>query len=349
MSIGLRRFHESPAPTLKADLSFVYEQASRYVRARPWERLGPASLYLDLKVGSWQEVCAQHFSNGPVSALFVFPGRRNMLDLQKAGMAEPPAGTIFVELRDGGDSPETFAAVREYGWPPDLRPIPAFQAISSDGWLPLERSHTRLLALAFAAITDLDAASEGGPEIAGELAMPGATRGRYRARRAPTEDQESVPIMGMPRFDLFGDGDYVVSFTATPSSEYDALRASAGFCRSAERPSKGARELIPLVTISGSPDQVAETVQKLKAAEPLGIAFGEMDGVLSAILVGRNDTYVLVEAQEQREELMLWQHTLRSSGGMYALAVNRADFDQHSGEPTAEAVEAIFECGSAPD
>jgi hypothetical protein len=41
--------------TAKDDLNFVYEQARRFVSARPWERLGHASLYLDLKVDVGQQ------------------------------------------------------------------------------------------------------------------------------------------------------------------------------------------------------------------------------------------------------------------------------------------------------
>jgi hypothetical protein len=57
------------------DMRFVYEQACRFVQARPWEP-----------------------------------------DLQRAGIAEPPAGSIFVELLNDPE-PEAVAFVRERGWP----------------------------------------------------------------------------------------------------------------------------------------------------------------------------------------------------------------------------------------
>src|SRR5258708_23369018 len=105
------------------DLRFVYEQARRFVSARPWERLAHASLYLDLKLGSWQEACAQHFSNGPMNVLFLFAGHRNLLDVQRAGMAEPPAGTIFLQLLDDRPSPATIPAARDAGWPAEPPPL----------------------------------------------------------------------------------------------------------------------------------------------------------------------------------------------------------------------------------
>jgi len=330
------------------DLRFVYEQARRFVSARPWERLADASLYLDLKVGSWQEACAQHFSNGSTNALFLFPGHRNMLDLKRGGMAEPPAGTIFVELLDNQAPPQTIAAARDNGWPVELRPVPAFRAIAPNGWLPLERSQTRLLALAFAAITDFDGANALGPdaEVAGELTMPEATRGRYRARRAPGNDEGIVPLMGMPRLDLYGDADCMLSFTTISWSEYWALRQSAPFCRAAKLPFEERGELIPLVTISGSHDEAAEIAQKLIAADPLAITFGESGDVLAAILVGLKESYMLLQAEEHREELMLWRHATRSSGGAHAVVVDDRDAGQQPADREAS-VHAIFECRSA--
>jgi hypothetical protein len=329
------------------DLRFVYEQARRFVSARPWEHLAHASLYLDLKLGSWQEACAQHFSNGPMNVLFLFAGHRNLLDVQRAGMAEPPAGTIFVELLDDRASPATIAAAREAGWPAELRPIPAFRVITPNGWLPLERSQNRLLALAFAAITDFDGARDLEPnaEVAGELTMPEATRGRYRARRAPANDDGKVPLFGMPRLDLYGDADCTLSFTTISWSEYWALKQDAPFCRAAKLPFEERGELIPLVTISGSRAEAAEIAQKLMAADPVGITFGESDDVLAAILVGLKESYMLLQVEEQREELMLWRHATRSSGGAHAVVVE----DKDAGEQPADqevSIRAVFECRS---
>ena len=327
------------------DMRFVYEQARRFVQARPWERLGHASLYLDLKVGSWQEVCAQHFSSDSASALFLFPGRENLLGLQRGGMAEPPAGSIFVELLDDPVAPKPIAAAREHGWPVDLRPIPAFQVITPEGWLPLERSQIRMLALAFAAITDYAGAANNGPdaEVAGELTMPENTRGRYRARRAPDDSDGMVPLMGMPRLDLYG-GDCALSFSTISWPEYWALRARAPLCRSSKVPFEERGEFIPVVTISGSRDQAAEIARKLVAAEPLAVTFGESNDVLAAMLVGLKASYMLLEVQEQREELMLWRHATRSSAGMHAVAVEDTEAGRQPADPNTASIHAIFEC-----
>jgi hypothetical protein len=305
-------------------------------------------LYLDLKVGSWQEACAQHFTNGSASALFLFPGHQNMLDLRRAGMAEPPAGTIFVELLDDPAPPEAIATAREHGWPVELRPIPAFRAITPHGWLPLERSQTRLLGLAFAAITDFDRSGriEPNAEVAGELTLPEDSRGRYRVRRAPDGDDGMVTLFGMPRLDLYGDADCTLSFTTISWPEYWALRARAPVCRPAKLAFEEHGELIPVATISGSRDQALEIAEKLTAAEPLGVTFGESGDVLAAILVGLKASYMLLQAQEQREELMLWRHATRSSGGAHAVAVEDTDGGQEPGDPNTASVHAIFECRS---
>jgi hypothetical protein len=62
-----------PEPPAMDDLRFLYEQACRYVESRLWERLASASLDLDLRVGSWHQVCAQLFSNRPANVFMCSP------------------------------------------------------------------------------------------------------------------------------------------------------------------------------------------------------------------------------------------------------------------------------------
>src|SRR2546425_5276751 len=330
----------------KDDLHFAYEQARRFVSARPWERLGQASLYLDLKAGSWHEVCAQHFTNSSATALFLFPGHQNLLDMQRRGLGEPPAGTIFVELLDDRVPPESIAELREHGWPAGLRPMPFFKNITPYGRQALERNQIRLIALALSAITDFDGARDIGPddEVAGELAIPEDTRGRYRARRAPADDDGMVPLMGMPRLDLYGDADCALTFTTIPWPEYWALRDRTPLCRQAKVPFEELGDAVPVVTISGPRGQATEIAQKLTAAEPLGVMFGEKDDVLAAILVGLKESYMLLQVQEEREELILWRHATSSSGGAHAVAVEETDGGQEPGDPNTASVHAIFEC-----
>jgi len=342
MSIDLLPYRDSRTMTASpADLHFLYQQARRYVSARPWERLASSALYLDLKVGSWLEACFQHI-NGPRTVGFLFPGHRTMLDLRGAGLSEPPAGTIFVELIDEPSSSHVLSQIASYDWPADLRPIPAFQTITPSGWLPLERTQTRLLALAFAAVMDCAAATDGSanPHVAGELTLPGATRGRYRARRAPAGDGDLVPLMSMPRDDLFADADGGLTFTSVPWSEYCRLRERSPLIR----PAKLAFEeldQIPLVELSLDAGQAAATAAKLQAANPLGVGFGERGSSLAAILMGLKESYFLIDTAEDREALLLWRHLVSSSGGAHAIVVtDRAD------DLEAQTVHAIFECRS---
>jgi len=343
MSIDLLPQRDArPRMTDRGDLQFLYQQAHRYVTARPWERLADKSLYLDLKVGSWLEACFQHISNGPRTVGLLFPGHRTLLDLQAAGLSEPPAGTIFVELIDEPSSSNLLREIVSYDWPADLRPVPAFQTITPSGWLPLERAQTRLLALAFAAITDFDAATDGStsPEINGELTMPGATRGRYRARRAPSGDGDLVPLMGMPRDDLYGDVDGGLTFTSLPWSEYCGLRARSRLFRQTKLAFEELPQ-IPLVELSAGAGQGAAMAEKLEAADPLGVAFGEKDASLAAILMGLKESYFLIDTEEEREALLLWRHLVRSSDGAHAIVVTEGTGDQD-----AQTVHAIFECRS---
>jgi hypothetical protein len=348
MSISLVP-HLDPRPQMAGDedLRFLYEQARRYVAAKPWEQLARTSLYLDLKVGSWHEACAQHFSNGPTNALLVFPGRRTLVEIQKAGLAELPAGTIFVELVDR-ESRESIRQARQYGWPARMKPIPHFQAIMPGGWLPLDRNQMRLLALAFAAITDFAATrdSDVAAGVAGELTMPGAARGRYRARRGPGQNDHIVPIMGMPRNDLYGDLDCAVSFANAPPTMYRALMERARLFRAAQPPLLDRSGSIPLVTVSAPPAEAGAIASRLLAAEPLGVTLAEMDGALVAILIGLKDSYVLVDATEQREELMLWQHEAKSMLGGLAVLVEDKVSDPETVDLSTWSLHAIFECSS---
>src|SRR3989442_1996797 len=111
----------------KDDLHFAYEQARRFVSARPWERLGQASLYLDLKAGSWHEVCAQHFTNSSATALFLFPGHQNLLDMQRRGLGEPPAGDHSADTLGGRVRAEGVAGPSHHVLAAGVRPSPVLQ------------------------------------------------------------------------------------------------------------------------------------------------------------------------------------------------------------------------------
>ncbi len=243
-------------------------------------------------------------------------------------MAEPPPGTIFAELRD---------------------PAPHFQVITPDGWLPPERLETRLLALAFAAMSDL-ASGGSAPvdtEAAGELVLPGGARGQYRARRAPAhpDADNSVTIGGLLRDDLYGDEECTATLMRLPWPEYRVLRERAVTHRALKDPFKDLTETIPVVVLSGSAELATGIAGKLQAAEPLGITFGEKDGVLAMILPGLKDSYLLTQVEEEREEMLVWWHGTKSSGGAHALMVTDTVPD-----PAAEwhptTVQAVYEFGS---
>ena len=342
----------APEPSARDDLRFLYDQARRYVDGRAWERLAPKSFYLDLKVGSWEQVCAQLFRNGPANVMFLFQGHRDMLDLRKSGLAEPPTGTIMIEFLDElrlTDERWLITEASEHGWPADLRPLPVWRTITPQGWTLPDRRQTRIAALAFAG---LSAYAEGGAEegeawaagpeaeAAGDLILPGGVRGRYRVREAPKREGDLVPMVGIPRFDLFDGTDVTFSGYTMDWPSYKAIRSRALYRREAEI-ADGIPSL-PLAIYSGTDEEARLLAERIRAADPLGIMFGEMGPVLGMVLAGTKESYVLLQADgSRREQLMAWWYGRKPSGGAYALVVTDTHPDRRRWEP--KTVHAIFE------
>jgi hypothetical protein len=316
----------APAAPVDEDLRFLNEQAGRYLACQAWERTGDRTLELDLKVGSWYEACAQAFTNGPMNVLFLFPGRRNTLALQRAGLGEPPAGTIFAEL--GG-------------------PNPAFQVIRPQGWDALERREAQLLALAFAAITHLATPGVALDEASGDLVMPGGARGRYRVRLAPADPDADrfVPMVGVARTDLYGEGECTLTFMTMNWADYDPLGQRARIYLKPEEPLRDPDDGFPVIVVSVPADLAHEVASALRAAEPLGIAFSEMEGALAMMLGGARDTYVLSMFNEEREQVQIWWHGVKTYSGAYAVLISDSTPDKTADRWDPHTVEAVFELG----
>ena len=323
---GIAHNPTAPAAPVEEDLRFLDEQAGRYLASQAAERLGNRTLELDLKVGSWYEASAQAFAKGPMKVLFLFPGRRDLLALQRAGLGEPPAGTIFAEL--GG-------------------PQPAFKVITPDGWDSLERRETQLMALTFAAISDLGATGAASSEASGDLLLPGGVRGRYRVRPAP-EDPDAdgvVPLFGIARTDLYDEGECTLTCMHLAWSDYDALRQRARLYVEAKEPFRDPNDGFPVVVLSVAADLAQEVAGKLNAAEPLGIAFSEMEGALAMLLGGLQDTYLLTVFGQEREQVQLWWHGVKTYSGAYAVLVSDSTPDERTDRWNLRTVEAVFELG----
>lgn len=272
---------------------------------------------MTLKVGSWYQACAEAVANKTMNVILLIPGWRNMIDLQKAGATGPPPGTVMMELHDGE---------------------PAFQVLETHGPDPLDRRSARLLTLALAAMIDL-AAADPSPEteVSGQLPLPGAIRGRYRAVRAPVDPEAAdlVPVMSVIRNDLFSGGDATVSFMRVTPDGYRDLANQAGHADSPGpapkvpiEDSRSAKESIPIVLISGEVKSAWSVADKLHAAKPLGIVFGETPDGFTAVVTGSPTSYVLMpsgpEALAARD---WWQEETRGSDGACALVV--ADTTPH--------------------
>jgi hypothetical protein len=260
-----------------------------------------------------------------MNVLFLFPGRRDLRDLQHAGLSEPPAGTIFAELV-GTDT--------------------AFKVITRDGWLPLERRETQVLALACAALAHLDAAGDQPSEAVGDITLPGGARGRYRVRLAPPDpdDDQLVPLFGIARDDLYGGGEWTLSMLSLGWTDYEVLRQRARVCVKAQEPLRDPGDAFPLVVLSGSTDLAREVAGKLQVAAPLGITFSEKAGVLAMLLAGRQDNFLLAEYDAEREQVLLWWHEVRTYSGAYSVVITDS-VPEPSGRWAPTTVEAVFEFG----
>ena len=318
---GIARNLAAPATPVDEDLRFLDEQARQYLASRVWERLGTRTFELNLKVGSWYEASAQPFAKGPTNLVFLFPGRLDLRALQQAGLGEPPAFTILAEL--GGS---------ELG----------YSVITSDGWLPLDRRDTQFLALAFAAITHLDAIGPQAVTAFGDLALPGGVRGRYRVRLAPSapDADQFIPIFGIAREDLYGDAECTLTLLRLPWTDYHALRQRALVSES-RQPIQDLGETIPVVVLST--DVAREVASKLRTAEPLGVTLAEKGSVLSMMLAGARETCSLTDFVNEREQVQLWWHDVKSSA--YAVMVSDSVPDGTSDRWDPPTVQGLFEFG----
>ena len=259
-----------------------------------------------------------------MNVLFLFPGRRDLRAIQRAGLGEPPAGTIFAEFGETAS---------------------AFKVISPEGWLPLERRETQLTALACAALTRLAAARDEPSEAAGDVTLPGGVRGRCRVRLAPPvpDADQFVPVFGIARDDLY-EGESMLSMVSLGWTDYEVLRQRARVCVKAQEPFLDPSEPFPLVVLSSTTELAHEAARKLQMAEPLGIAFSEKEGVLALMLGGQQDNYLLAEFDAEREEVLLWWHKVKTYFGAYAVVIAN-DGPDASGRWDPTRVEAVFEFG----
>ncbi len=283
-----------------------------------------------LKAGSWYQVCAQAIDNAGSHILFVFPGWRDMRELHTAGLGQPPDLTIMAELGD---------------------PESSFQRLDEDNWLPLDRFSGRLLALAMAAIVDIDAA--GGPtdiEVAGELQLPGRVRGRYRAvlKRNDPGDDRLVPVMSKIRMDLLEEGESTVSFMSLGWDQYRALFKRSQFVMPSREPFEDHGQSIPVILVSDPIERAWSVADRLHAAEPMGMTLAPIEGSLALIVSGPRDGYCLTVFNENASTARAWwQANIEESGGAIALMIVDTTPDPDRIDHWFPAnVLAVFEFGS---
>jgi hypothetical protein len=244
-------------------------------------------------------------------------------------MAQPPPGTIMAEFRD---------------------PNSTFQMAGDDGWDPLDRFSARLLALAIAALIDLNAA--GGPtgsEITGDLQLPGNVRGRYRAVLKPhdPEDDRLVPMMCKVRMDLLEEGETTLSFVNLDWHTYRALANRAQLRVPSQEPFKDRGHSVPVILISDPIKRAWSIADKLHAAEPLGIALMPVQDSLAVVAAGPTEGYCLTILNEEAAGVRDWWNAgTDASAGASALMVVDTTPDMNRFDRWDPAnVLAVFEFG----
>jgi hypothetical protein len=306
-----------------ADLRFLENLARQAIDEGAWTTLGGDTVRLLVKAGSWYEACCQVIGNETARLLFLIPGAQDLLALHRSGMAEPPDGTLFAEFRDGSAN---------------------FSEITPQGWRPIGRFQSQLLALALSAVTALVTAPAG--EAHGDVALPGGVRGRFRAWRFPADPNGPQMLMGMPRFDLYGEDDWTLSMLTLDWPQYEMLRGRAEHRQFVAEPFEDRGAPIHLLVISGPRAGLPETARKLHEADVRGITFGEMNGVLAMLAGGLKESYVLMEANEERETVQGWWYGVKASGGAHAIMLtDDAPNLKLDGPWTPSSVAAVFEFG----
>jgi len=283
-----------------------------------------------LKAGSWYQVCAQPFDNAASHILFVYPGWRDMRELQTAGLGQPPELTIMAEFAD---------------------PESSFQRVYEGEWLRLDRFSIRLLALAMAAIVDIHAA--GGPtdtEVTGQLQLPGRVRGRYRAVLKPKDPDSDrlVPVMSKVRMDLLEEGESTVSFMSLGWDQYRALAKRSQLVMPSREPFEDHGQSIPVILISDPIERAWSVADRLHAAEPIGMTLAPIEDTLALIVTGPQDGYCLTVLNERAALARAWwQASIEESGGAIALMIVDTTPDPDRADQWFPAnVLAVFEFGS---
>ncbi len=285
-----------------SDSRLLEAEAARLAQSPAWDRFSGGTVRLFLKAGSWYEATAQLMAQGEARVLFLFPGDNNLASLQQSGKAEPPGGSMFAEFRGSETS---------------------FRLISPAGWVPVDHFGSRLLALAFGAVTA--AASTTEQQTRGNLALPDGVRGQFIAVPVPPDPEAGQVIMGMPRFDLYGEDECTLSLLNLDWSNYSGLRSRAEHRQSLGMPFENMGRSIPVFVISGPAADLGAVAGRLREADLKGITFSEIEGALAVLVAGLKDSYVLMQVDQQRETVLGWWYQVKSGGGAHAIVVADAD------------------------
>jgi hypothetical protein len=338
-------------PLQPEDARFLYEQARRFMEAKPWTKLTPdEELLVELKLASQRMegilTVAGHQTAQP--GLLLIPGREPASALM-ASYCELPIGTIFAMLQGAEGPPDLFFRARRYGWPADAVLTPTFLTVHEQTFLELDRRESYPMALAFAAVV----AYVGGGNAAetwGGLDLPNGRRGRYHLRKAPEAKDTALRGTEFVGFTLSDDlmpPDSDVQIGILSPEHLDELRRHADVVVPQGAPLPVGANPIPMIVMTPSNRDFAGVVDRIKRAKPLGVT--AIEGARNPMLtiLCRGTGFVIAT---DRPSAKVWKRNIQGSDGAHVLIVTDTVVNKEAPDPDRPGagevgrVYGLFEC-----
>lgn len=344
---GRQQPQEFASPDLWEQL---YGLAWRFFLSSLWERWADeVDLSIRLSVdGHESELAGVVLGNAGIQfGLVLYPGPEPPPQLRKWKRATDvpvPDGTLMFHLDAASRLPADLVgkAVR-YGWPESQERVPLLLRLLARKPCDLGAADVRRLALALAAVLELDSA---GPQMAGAEPIRGSFRlagdgqvGRFSIRQRPPEAEEAGVRLALHEvaYDLVPEGS-PVALGALPPQSLLHLRGRAQFRRSLPDPPT-TTIAIPLIAIHPRGGEGKVIAARIADDDPLGVSTVERQGNTMAVLVCAQAGYALLEVPSDAVALTLFQTRLQAASGFHVVVVADEDLSRDNGE-----VFGLFEC-----
>lgn len=328
----------------------LYGLAWRFFLSAPWERWADGvDLSIRLSVdGDESDLAGVVLGNAGIQfGLVLYPGPEPPPQLRRWKRAKDvpvPDGTLMFHLDPAAGLPaDLVAKAVRYGWPEPAERVPFLVRLQARKPCDLGAADVRRLALALAAVLELDSA---GPQMAGAKPIQGSLRladddqvGRFSiCQRPPEAETGGVGLSAHPvDYDLVPEGSPVALGALPPASLLD-LRGRALIRRSLNGPPMKTNA-IPLIAIHPRGGEGKAIAARIAGDDPLGVLTVERDGNTMAVLVCAQAGHALLELPSEAEALALFKTRLQAAAGFHVVVVADEDLSADTGE-----VFGLFEC-----